>query len=362
MAPSMSIRGIERPGTAALPALVLMLASTPGLLPASPAPSILPSGKTAASQITEAAGGPFEEAERLFRERNFPAAEPLFRRVPETSPHYARAQLRLGTIYYAAGRPDLAETFLRTHLRLRESPEGHTLLAGVRLNQGKFDPAIESARKAIALDSNYARAHTALGMIYATMEDFPKALSAFRNALEQDDKDANTWFLLGRSHFLAHQPGMAREALENALQLNPQVVEIYSQLAQTLDRLGESARAEEVFTRGVEKNRLRTPPDKGIHIAYGLFLARLDRGEESCEQFRAVTRFAPQDPEAYYELAKVLFQMKRFSEAAREADRAVTLDRSDYRIHYLLARIYTALGDTGKAEEHARNAVHVEQQ
>ena len=43
-------------------------------------------------------------------------------------------------------------------------------------------------------------------------------------------------------------------------------------------RLGESARAEEVFTWGVEKNRLRTPPAKGIHIAYGLFLAGLDRG------------------------------------------------------------------------------------
>ena len=198
-------------------------------------------------------------------------------------------------------------------------------MAGVLLNQGKFDPAVESARKAIALDMRYARAHTALGMIYATMEDFPKALSAFRNALELDDKDANTWFLLGRSYFLSHQPGMAREALENALQLNPQVVEIYSQLAQTLARLGESSRAEEVFTQGVEKNRLRTPPDKGIHIAYGLFLAGLDRGEESCEQLRAVTRFAPQDPEAHYELAKVLFQMKRFAEAARAADRAVIL-------------------------------------
>ena len=362
MAPSMSIRRFERPGTAVLLALVLMLASTPGLLPASPAPSIPPSGMTAAPQITETAGGPFEEAERLFRERNFPAAEPLFRRITATSPHYPKAQLRLGTIYYAAGRPDLAETFLRTHLRLQASPEGHTLLAGVLLNQGKFDPAVESARKAIALDNSYARAHTALGMIYATMEDFPRALAAFRSALELDDKDANTWFLLGRSYFLSHQPGMAREALENALQLNPQVVEIYSQLAQTLARLGESARAEEIFTRGVEKNRLRTPPDKGIHIAYGLFLAGLEREEESCEQFRAVTRFAPQDPEAHYELAKVLFQMKRFAEAARAAGRAVTLDRSDYRIHYLLARIYTALGDTGKAEEHARNAVYVEQQ
>ncbi len=352
----------NRPERAGLVAVAMILAWTPGLLPATSAHAIFPAGLAPIPQFSEAGKDPFEEAERLFRERNFPAAEPLFRRITATSPHYPKAQLRLGTIYYAAGQPDLAELFLRTHLRLQESPEGHTLLAGVQLNQGKFDAAIESARKAIGLDKSYARAHTALGMIYATVEDFPKALSAFRSALELDDKDANTWFLLGRSYFLSHEPGMAREALENALGLNPQVVEIYSHLARTLVRLGESTEAEKVFMQGIERNRLRTPPDKGIHIAYGLFLAGSDRGEESCEQFRTVTRFAPQDPEAYYELAKVLFQMKRFVEAAREADRAVTLDRSDYRIHYLLARIYTALGDTGKAEEHARHAVYVEQQ
>ena len=353
---------MDRPDKAGLLALAMMLASPAGLLPATPALVNFPGGKTAVPQVSEAGDGPFEEAERLFRERNFPAAEPLFRRITETSPHYPKAQLRLGTIYYAVGQPELAEGFLRTHLCYQESPEAHTLLAGVQLNQGKFEPAIESARKAIALDNRYARAHTALGMIYATVEDFPKALSAFRTALELDDEDANTWFLLGRSYFLSHQPGMAKEALENALSLNPQVVEIYAHLAQTLARMGESARAVRVFVQGIERNRLRTPPDKGIHIAFGLFLAGLDRADESCEQFRAVTRFAPQDPEAYYELAKVLFQMKRFAEAAREADRAVTLDRSDYRIHYLLARIYTALGDAGKAEEHARNAVYVEQQ
>lgn len=362
MTPSGSKREYDRPDGTGMLALALMLASIPGLSSVIPAHAVVPSSRAPALQVTETGGGPFDEAERLFRERNFPAAEPLFRRISEKSPHYPKAQLRLGTIYYAAGQPDLAEEFLRTHLRLQESPEGRTLLAGVQLNQGKFEPAIESAQKAIALDKRYARAHTALGMIYATVEDFPKAHAAFRSALELDDKDANTWFLLGRSYFLSHDPGMAREALENALRLNPQVVEIYSHLARTLARLGEPTRAEQVFIQGIEKNRLRTPPDKGIHIAFGLFLAGLNRGDESCEQFRTVTRFAPQDPEAYYELAKVLFQMKRFAEAAREADRAVALDRSDYRVHYLLARIYTALGDAGKAEEHARHAVYVEQQ
>ena len=249
----------------------MILAATPSLLPATPAHALFPGGQTSAPQVTEAGDGPFEEAERLFRERNFPAAEPLFRRITETSPHYPKAQLRLGTIYYAVGQPELAEGFLRTHLRYQESPEAHTLLAGVQLNQGKFEPAIESARKAIALDNRYARAHTALGMIYATVEDFPKALSAFRTALELDDEDANTWFLLGRSYFLSHQPGMAKEALENALSLNPQVVEIYAHLAQTLARMGESARAVRVFVKASRETASGPLRTRGFTSLSGCF-------------------------------------------------------------------------------------------
>lgn len=342
-------------------ALALILASIAAcLLPIFAAHGFSQESQT--GPLAEAGDSRFEEAERLFSERDFDKAEPLFRQIPETSPNYPEAQLRLGTIYYAAGQPDLAEKFLRAHLQFRESPEAYTLLAGVQLNQGKFDRAIESARKAISVDGSYSRAHSALGMIYTLAEDFSKAHSAFHRALELDKGDANTWFLLGRSYFLSHEFVEAKEALEEALRLNPQFVEIYTHLGQTLDRMGDSTAAEKIFSQGIERNRLRTPPDKRIHIAFGQFLAGLNRTDESCTQLRAVTQFAPQDPEGHYELAKVLFQMKRFAEAAEEGERATTLDPSDYRIHYLLARIYTALGKANKADEHARLAVHIEQQ
>ena len=95
---------------------------------------------------------------------------------------------------------------------------------------------------------------------------------------------------------------------------------------------------------------------------HGAYWSRYDAAAQGYDSPWGGEWALQKEREAHYELAKVLFQMKRFAEAAQAADRAVTLDRSDYRIHYLLARIYTALGDTGKAEEHARNAVYVEQQ
>src|SRR5689334_9484862 len=95
-----------------------------------------------------ALGDDFETAESLFRERKFAEAEPLYAHIAGGSPNYPQAQLRLGTIYYAAGRPEQAEKCLREHLKFQQSAEVYSLLAGAQLNQEKFELALESAKQA----------------------------------------------------------------------------------------------------------------------------------------------------------------------------------------------------------------------
>src|SRR2546426_10900690 len=85
--------------------------------------------------LARASADDFETAESLFRERKFAEAEPLYARIAETNPNYAQAQLRLGTVYYASGRPAQAEKCLREHLKFHESAEAYSLLAGTQLNQ-----------------------------------------------------------------------------------------------------------------------------------------------------------------------------------------------------------------------------------
>src|SRR5262245_44432590 len=115
----------------------------------------------------------FETAESLFRERKFAEAQPLYDRIAEANPNYAQAQLRLGPTYYASGNPAQAEECLREHLRFHESAEAYSLLAGIQLNQEKFEQALESAKRALGLNKRYARAYTALGMIYTVLQDWP---------------------------------------------------------------------------------------------------------------------------------------------------------------------------------------------
>lgn len=301
----------------------------------------------------------FQAAERLFRQGEFTQAEALFSKILPGQPSYPLALLRLGTIYYATGRPALAERALTECLRRKESAEAYRLLAGAQFNQKKFPQAYESARNALRLDPHYAKAYTTLGMIYTATNDWPDAKASYEQALRLNPRDVDTWFMLGRANFFRDDFARAREAYETALRLDPQQVRIYENLGLTLDLLNDPAAAEKSFQEGARVNQLRKYPDPRLYISYGTFLSKANRADESLMQFRQAVRVAPQDPDALFELANQLARMKRWEEAAQEGELAAHADSRDPRVHFLLARVYTALGKPDLAAQHAREAARL---
>lgn len=304
----------------------------------------------------------FMTAEQYYREGKAAEAEALYARIGPGHPDYPQAQLRLGTIFYSTGRPALAERCLRESLRFQPSAEVYCLLAGAQFNQEKFDEAYQSAKKALQLDDKYAKAYTALAMIYTARKDWPHADAAYREALRLDDKDSNTWFLLGRAYFFRNEFAKAREAFETALKLNPQSVRTYENLALTLDLLGQADAAEKMFAEGVKVNRRGPRPEARIYIAYASFLFKLDRPRESAAQLREALQLEPQNSDAHYELARVLFRQRQWTEAAQQAEAALRTGKPDRRVHFLLSRIYTALGDQQAAALHAQRAALLAEQ
>lgn len=301
----------------------------------------------------------FARAEASLRERKIAEAESLYSKIRKTDPDYLQALLRLGTIYYSSARPAQAEKSLQEYLGLKQTAEAFSLLAGAQFNLEKFDQAYNSAQKALSLDPKYAKAYTALGMIYTARKDWPGADAAYRESLRLDDKDASTWFLLGRSFFLRNDFGKAREAFEASIKLSPKSIRAYENLGLTLNLMGDAAGAEKVFREGVRLSASSPLPDPRVQVAYGVFLFKLDRLEESRSQLNEAAKADPKNSEAHYELARVLFRLKQAKAAAEEGEAALSVGAPDYRVHFLLSRIYTALGDEQKASTHAAEAARL---
>jgi TolB-like protein/class 3 adenylate cyclase/Tfp pilus assembly protein PilF len=186
----------------------------------------------------------------------------------------------------------------------------------------------ELLRQAIALDPEFAGAYSrlayaiVLSMVYfdAAPDDarMDEALAAAERAIQLDDQDANGHFTMGRVRLARQEYGLAIDALQHALELNPC-------LAVTYCGLGDS-------------------------LAYE---GRLD---QAIEQFEMAIRLSPHDPfrwgfYAYRSLAHIF--RGEFEEAASWARKAVQVPNAQY---WAKAHLVAALGHLGD-ELQARSAV-----
>ena len=298
----------------------------------------------------------FLAAEKLYRAREFSPAEQLYAQVDSGDSNYPVARLRLGTIYYLTGRPEQAEKSFAIFLKFKKSPEVYCLLAGAQFNQGKFDLATNSAQQALQLDPKFANGYTVLGMIHTAEKDFPDAETDYRVALKLNDNDSDSWFMYGRALFLRDNFSEAAKAFERALRINPQSVRCYENLARTKDTMGDVKGAEENFKKGLEISRSQKNSDPHIDVAYGEFLLKLDRLSESESVLEEGLKTAPRDAGIHYELSRVYFLLKHFKQAAGQAETALELGGPDYKTDFLLAQIYTAMGNPQEASKYAARA------
>jgi tetratricopeptide (TPR) repeat protein len=299
--------------------------------------------------------GNFLTAEKLYQAKQFTQAERFYSEVNSESSNFPVAQLRLGTIYYLTERPALAEKCFSTYLKFKESPEVYCLLAGAQFNLRKFDLATNSAQRALQLDPKSAKAFTVLGMIRTAENDFAGAEAQYREALKLNANDSDTWFMLGRMLFLRDDFAEAAKAFERSLKINPQV-RTYDNLALTKDIEGDLKGAEECYMEGLRAGQTQNLLDPHIYVGYGEFLLKLNRLAESESIVKEGLRSAPRNAQLHYELSKVYLRMDNFNEAAEEGETAISLGGPDTKVDFLLAQIYTAMGNPEAASKHASRA------
>jgi serine/threonine protein kinase/tetratricopeptide (TPR) repeat protein len=87
---------------------------------------------------------------------------------------------------------------------------------------GRYDEAIEKARKAIELDENYSGSHATLGLAYERKRKFPEAIAEMEKAHSLDSN--NTWITgyLGYVYAAAGKKAEAQKVLDDLKELSKQ--------------------------------------------------------------------------------------------------------------------------------------------
>src|ERR1700744_4338625 len=131
-------------------------------------------------------GALFSEAIEAQRRGDLVQAARLYRQLLSLDPRDEAACGNLAIIAAQQGDLTGAERLFRQSLALRPNPEGFNNLGMLLLQQGRAADAIAAHRHVIALRSDHAAAHLALGNALKQQGELEAALAAYREAVRLD--------------------------------------------------------------------------------------------------------------------------------------------------------------------------------
>ena len=230
-----------------------------------------------------------------------------------------------------------------------DRPDVRVFMGAALLNLGRQEEALEEARRALAIDPQYARSHILIGRIYTARQEWAAAEKAFKLGLSVDPKDREGWYFLGRCYYEENLFEKARDAFLRAINLKAEHSRNYENLALTYEAMMEYEEAEKAHRRAVELAGDEYRP----YFAYGVFLYKQGRDQESLAMLQKAVNAGPNAAEARFEFGKVLLHLGRLHEAARETEAALSLS-GECRFRPQLVRIYLRQERTEEADEQAK--------
>ncbi|MGD9588519.1 MAG: tetratricopeptide repeat protein [Pyrinomonadaceae bacterium] len=187
--------------------------------------------------------------------------------------------------------------------------------------------------------------------------DFERAEDHFRRAIEKDPAYALAYTGLADTFSLKPYFGnfrpkeyfpKARQAVEKALELNPELPEAYASLGQLSSFEYDFSGADRAYKKAIELD----PKFAGAHQWYAENLAYMGRYEEALKEIDIALELEPLSLIINHSKGFILEETDRTDEAIAQGEKTVELFPTFAMTHSNLSRQYAAKGNYEKAAEH----------
>ncbi|MFZ6646819.1 tetratricopeptide repeat protein [Undibacterium sp. TJN25] len=226
-------------------------------------------------------------------------AEEFWRLALGNHPSHAEAQANLATLLHELKRPAEAEVCYRSALRLDPGNAYlHARFAGLLASRRHAGESEHHYRQALDLDPSDARSHANLGVLLASVHKNEEAEQHYRQALALEPGNASTHINLGLLLAGKNALPAAQQCYSRALELEPGNAAAFSNLGLLLEQDGNDTLAAQCHRKAAGL----TPDSRKILCNLGNFLAKLHQHEEAEQLYRRATAL-PADVENAVEAA-----------------------------------------------------------
>lgn len=318
-------------------------------------------------RITSAQSAGLAGISTLIQQGKLQEAEERVHRYLLKSPHSARANNLLGTVYLRQGHFEQAEEALQKAIAAAPTLLDPRLnLGDAYLAEGKLDSALAAYQGAAKLASHDVRANLALAKLYLGTGEFAKSIEAAGNippekrteellptlaadyfGLRQPEKagvEIQAMLQVAQSHpdlvpelaefFLAHRDFQSSQQLLSLAQSKqPSTDHLLVDLARTQAGLGQLDDAQKTL----ETVLGRTPESVDALVAAGNVASQQSDWAASGEAFSRANQLAPDRPDILYGLVSAQLYANQTDNALKNAKNLHKLVPDDLRSSYLLA-------------------------
>ena len=226
-----------------------------------------------------------------------------------------------------------------------------TTLGNVFFLDGDYLQCAIAMKKAEAIEPLDNRSRFTLALAYIILKQPNWARPELEKLVLSEPENPNYPYWLGRLDYDAQQFGLAVGRFKKALELDPQFMKAYDNLALCYEALGKYDEAVQIYQDALRLNRQSPAPSPWPPLNLGALLVKLERLQEARAALEESLRADPRFPKAHYQMGVLLEKEKKDDEAIREFNLATTYDPMYPDPHYILARIYQRLGENSKAKE-----------
>lgn len=223
----------------------------------------------------------------------------------------------------------------------------------------KFAEARDTALTVLKADPANAAALKIKGNAEYFLNDFEQSIGTFISLLDRHPEDEEGSYMLGRIYYQEGRIDQAIGQFQRALKLNPQSYKAWDNLGLCWEAQGDTSKATSHFLKAIQLVEKDHPE---YDWAYANLADLLIKTGDAEHAFAAASKAANRNSHSarnFYLGAKALDQLGKTELSLNWLQRAVALDPNYSEPQYLLARVYSKLGQMDKAEEARKRFVEI---
>lgn len=247
-----------------------------------------------------------------------------------------QVRLNLALSYYkAADIPSTVRTLEQVRKELPQNMQAVTLLADCYLKLGQDKKVVDLLTPIQAAHPDDASFTYLLGTALVRNGETDKGQIIIDKILRDGDS-AQARMLMGTTKFMVRDFSGARDDLQKAVELDPNLPDVYAYYGLALLTTGDQVGAKAAFERELKSD----PNNFDANLRMGVLLRQDEDNDIALKYFEHALQVRPGDPGVRYQIAVVELSKGELEQAQRELEALVQEAPNFTEAHVSLATVY----------------------